>query len=318
MSASQIECIGRDEFDAAWLMREHPPRFALDRKRMLFERIAAPIEGELRISQWTGRLPELAPPAADTQIEVVRRFYDYPTDAPGLIRWHVNFADSHLFGAYAGGLLAQDEQQVLEHPVLGALREALVARGTVDGRVTARTRDRASGRPTPVLVLGAARSLVLDTEGGLYGNAFRSADPEAIVAATTFLDPPTASSIVAMEAPQGGLGTYDRATIVDILATAYIAFAACVAESSPADATIHTGGWGTGAYGGDPTIMLLLQMCAARLAGVPRLVIHTRSAADALAEALRVLDELPWDGRTDALVDAVAARGYRWGVSNGT
>jgi len=38
---------------------------------------------------------------------------------------------------------------------------------------------------------------------------------------------------------------------------------------------IHTGNWGCGAYGGNPEIMALLQMAAARLAGIDELVYHT-------------------------------------------
>ncbi len=36
-----------------------------------------------------------------------------------MTRWHVNFADRHLFVAYGSPLMAQDEIQCMEHPVLG-------------------------------------------------------------------------------------------------------------------------------------------------------------------------------------------------------
>lgn len=56
------------------------------------------------------------------------------------IEWHVNFADYNLFGYYGGNLFAQDEMQVqsrrhallshsmqvMEHPSLGSIREALL------------------------------------------------------------------------------------------------------------------------------------------------------------------------------------------------
>jgi hypothetical protein len=41
----------------------------------------------------------------------------------------VNFADEHLFVAYASRLFAQDEIQVAEHPSLGHLKEKLVRKG---------------------------------------------------------------------------------------------------------------------------------------------------------------------------------------------
>lgn len=66
------------------------------------------------------------------------------------VDWHMNFADTDLFVAYGSPLLAQDELQVLEHPILGSLRVALAARGqppeTTDGKL----------RPTPVTITGAA------------------------------------------------------------------------------------------------------------------------------------------------------------------
>ena len=312
-----MECIERDELDAAWLMREHPPHFGLDRKRMVVERITAPIDGTLRVSRWRGSLPASAEPAGDPQVELVEEHFAYPPDEPDTLRWHLNFAHSELFIAYGSSLLAQDELQVLEHPVLGALREALVAR-EVGGQEGVAPRTREHGRPTPVLVRGALRSLALDTRGGLYGNAFARADPGRILAATTYLDPPTVSNILAMEAPPGGIGPYDRETIADILLTACTGFVACKAESAPAGAIVHTGAWGTGAYGGDPVLMALLQLCAARLAGIDRLVFHTLSGARAFHQARQRLDELPWESNVtiDAFTDAVHGIGFVWGVSD--
>lgn len=313
-----MQCLEREEFDAAWLMQRHPPRFALERKRMLLERITQPIAGTLTVSRWHGDLPPTAAPRGDPQLELVDRHFAYPPDEPGTAHWHMNFADAELFVAYGSSLLAQDELQVLEHPVLGSLREALVARdGRPDG-VAPRTRE--AGRPTQVLVRGAIRSLILETGDGLYGNGFARADPDRILAATTFLDPPTRSNIVAMEAPPGGSGRYDRETIADILLTACIGFEACRIESVPAAATVHAGGWGTGAYGGDPVLMALLQLAAARLVGIDRLVFHSLRGPGAFTDARRILDELPWgaDVPIDAFIGAIEARGFRWGLSNGT
>lgn len=312
-----VECMGKVELDAATLWNEHPPRFSNQRKRELTGRITAPISGALQISRWQGTLPAVAEPAGHLELELVERHFDYVADEPGIAHWYLNFADSELFVAYAGPLLAQDELQVLEHPILGALREALVAGGGARGGVAPRTRER--DRPTPILVHGAQRGLALDTTRGMYGNAFARADPDRILEATTFLDPPTFSNIAAMEAPPGGIGRYERASIEDVLATAYIGFRACKDESAPAAVVVHTGGWGTGAYGGDPVLMALLQLCAARLSGIDRLVFHTLSGASAFGEASRLLDQLPWGPNisTDALLDAVHECEFVWGVSDG-
>lgn len=312
-----MEWIERRDLDAAALMRDHPPRFAIERKRAVMAGITAPIVGTLRVSRWRGSLPDRIGASSSPVLELAEHHFAYPPDEPGTVRWHLNFADAELFVAYGSSLLAQDELQVLEHPVLGALREALVADLGQPGSVTPRTRE--GGTPTPVLVRGAVRSLALRTAGGLYGNAFALADPERIRAATTYLDPPSVSNILAMEAPPGGMGTYDRATIRDVLLTAHIGFSAAIAESRPDRAVIHTGGWGTGAYGGDPTLMALLQLVAARLAGVEHLVFHALKGADAFRDAQRLLAELPLTegASVDELIDAIAAHGFRWGVSDG-
>jgi len=129
-------------------------------------------------------------------------FYDYVPVAAGAVEWHVNFADRHLFGFYGSSLLAQDEMQVTEHPVLASLKEALDANGrpglTIDG----------DDRPTPVLVTGAERCCQIATEpnraegrpAGLYGNAFGRAREDVVRRATKRIDPPTITNVIAMAA----------------------------------------------------------------------------------------------------------------------
>lgn len=312
----RIECLGSVELDAATLWADHPPRFHDDRKRELIARITAPVTGSLHVSRWHAvRADTTESPPGTPTFELATHAFDYPPDAPGAVAWHLNFADASLFVAYASSLLAQDELQVLEHPILGSLREALLARSD-EPRPSTRGPD---GRPRPILVRGAQRSLTLDTSGGLYGNAFARADPGRIAAATTFLDPPTFTNVLAVEAPPGGFGPYDRATIADVLDTACIGFAAARQASAPAVTVIHTGGWGTGAYGGNKVLMALLQLCAARLVGVDRLVYHTLTDGEPFRAALGLLDGLPWGASAgvDALVDAVLAHGFEWGVSDG-
>lgn len=313
---SLLERTGQFELDVETLVRDHPPRFTNANKRLLIDAITAAMTGTLRVSQWRGSLPPTAEPMREPEVELIATHFDYPADAPGRIEWHVNFADAHLFGAYAGTLLAQDELQVLEHPVLGSLREALVAGGGIGG-VSTRTR-LLDGEPTPVLVRGVPRAIALDTSNGLYGNGFARADADRVRSAASYLDPPTISNILAMEAPPGGYGTYGIDTIADVLRTACIGFGACVEDSGSDVGVIHTGGWGTGAYGGNPVLMALLQLCAARLVGVERLVYHSLRGPAAFSQARDLLDGLPWHGSVDALIEAVRDLGFRWGLSDGT
>ena len=52
----------------------------------------------------------------------VMTLFDYAPNSDDVAHWYPNFAHSCLFVAYSGALLAQDELQVMEHPILGSLR----------------------------------------------------------------------------------------------------------------------------------------------------------------------------------------------------
>jgi len=105
----------------------------------------------------------------------------------------------------------QDEMQVVEHPILGSLREAILSRG-----LAALTME--DGSPTPVLVVGAERRCRVKTDAnpdegrpyGLYGNQFGRADEETVRKATVPIEPPTVTNLIAMVAPSGGYGPYTK------------------------------------------------------------------------------------------------------------
>jgi hypothetical protein len=242
--------------------------------------------------------------------------------------WQVNFADPYLFIGYGSRLFAQDEMQVAEHPVLGALLEALQAMGR-------RTMTVERGRPTPVLVTGVERRcrVAIDRnadEGrprGLYGNEFARADADAVRRATSTIDPPTITNLIAMAAPSGGYGRYDARTIEYVLTTAFTGFRAAALVSArhhgePCPVLVHTGFWGCGAFGGHRTLMAMLQILAAEMAGVERLFFHTGGprGADDLRTAIEKIDghfaTAPVMD-TRHLIEQVAALGFAWGVSDG-
>jgi hypothetical protein len=325
-----VEPLERLEFDAGRLVAEHPPRWRDRNKQAVFAVSVSPdrpFAGAVVYARWpVADWPRVV--SARVPIEVRPGYYDYaPSAGDGVVDWHVNFADSELFVAYGGPLLAQDEMQVLEHPVLASLREALVSAGR-----EAATRGGA-GEPTPVTVTGAERRCAIQTfpdpaaghPRDLYGNAFAVAPLAEVLAATRPLSPPATSHILAMAAPAGGRGPYERRELLDVLDTAYTGFAAAGRESlrlagPEARTVVHTGFWGCGAFGGDRTVMTALQALAADLAGV-ELAFHAgsgRGPADA-GEALRTYGALR-DGapEVDAILDGLLRRGPRWGVSNGT
>lgn len=320
--------------DAARLMAEHPPRVRHPNKQAVL-RLACPqgftARGTVTCSRWQAMpLPAMLDLSVKTEVAGRPDVYDYrPTPLAGTaMEWHVNFADPHLFVAYGSGLFAQDEIQVAEHPVLGSLREALEAAGH-----PARTAER--GQPTPVLVRGAERRVAVATdpsaaEGrplGLYGNRFAAASVEAVERATKLIDPPTVSNLIAMAAPTGGPGAYKRQEIDCILRTAFTGFAAARIESrealgESAQVVIHSGFWGCGAFGGNRVLMTLLQVLAAKLARIDRLVFHAvdKAGLATVAEAERCLASEAGQGQeadVEGVLWGLVAHGFAWGVSDG-
>ena len=316
-------------FDASRLIRDHPPRWSDRNKRLVFEIACSsgfPFEGQVTYARW----PSEQPPAvlkARSQFSVCRGFFEY-TVPTGLtaVSWYLNFADPHLFVSYGSSLLAQDELQVAEHPVLGSLRDALVSTGKEP-----RTLDD-QGRPTPVTITGVQRRCAIDTRpnpaagrhSGLYGNAFARAPAERVASATQPLSPPTVSNILAMSAPAGGYGEYRREEMDYILIAAYTGFSAARQESErmvPTDSrtTIHTGFWGCGAFGGNRTLMTVLQSLAADLAGVDTVFWASDMPGVELAEDARRKYEGIRDNTSlvSHLLDYLGRQKFRWGESDG-
>jgi hypothetical protein len=270
------QCLERREFHARDLISRYPPNWNEQNKLQIFEiscSSSCPFEGDIVFARW----PEIVPPASvipeSCEFHLKNGIFQYGDPDPGLVAWHVNFADPDLFFAYSSSLFAQDEIQVCEHPVLGSLREALIA-----GGVPPRTVD-CNGRPTPITISGVQRRCGINSKptadfpGGLYGKMFLHARDEQIADATKAITPPTLSNILAMAAPacQGGL--YGRDQLSLILNTAYTGFVAARSEScwigTPnSRVVVHTGFWGCGAFGGNRGLMTILQCLAADLAGV--------------------------------------------------
>ncbi len=329
------EPIDRQSFEVQQLVRDHPPRWRHPNKTIVHE-IACPPgsshRGRIEYTRWAA-MP--LPGSVDARSALGRLFdrpgyFDYAPalDRADAVEWHVNFADPELFVAYGSSLFAQDEMQVAEHPALGSLKEALEAR-----EICAMTADR--GEPTPILMMGVERRCRVATdpsadEGrphGLYGNAFARGRIDAIRRATTQIDPPTITNLIAMAALPGGSGRYDIDEIEYVLRTAYTAFRAAVLESarsrgSGCRVVVHTGFWGCGAFGGNRVLMTALQILAAEMAGLERVVFHTCNASGvaAIDEAKRLFEVGPIAASpmaTRELIERISAIGFEWGVSDG-
>lgn len=325
------EPIQRLEREAAELIARLSTRHWHPNKQAVFEVACppdAPHAGRLGYTRWAAMdLPDELEVAEDLVVSRDGYFeYEPERDLGDAVEWHLNFADPQLFVACGSALFAQDEMQVAEHPALAALRQALDDAGQ-------RALTVEDDRPTPVLVAGVERRCRIATDanvaegrpGGLYGNSFGRARVEAVLRATTRLDPPTISNILAMAALPGGRGTYSREEICVTLQTAFTGFRAAMLESRRARGAgsavvVHTGHWGGGAFGGNRTLMALVQVLAAHGAGVRRLVYHVGSPPDRapLDEALRLLrEELDPLQPVSQALEAIHSMGFRWGRSDG-
>jgi hypothetical protein len=336
--------IARQVFEAGEMTLAYPIRLQHPHKKLVY-RLACPPErphaGALTVTRWAAApLGELAGTIAAikagdaTRFEVAEHFFRYEADRPGgsELSWHLNFADARLFGYHGGPLLAQDELQVAEHPVLGSLRDAME---DSDVPYMAPLTSEDGGR-TPVLIRGVERRCRIATQPdaaagrpeGLYGNRFAHADAETVARAVTPIVPPTITNLIAMEAPSYGSGLYARSEIEDVLENAVTGYLAARLETEAAgamEAVVHTGFWGCGAFGGNRTLMALLQLVAAQMAGLSRLVFHAANRAGskefdrALALYQAIGSGVAGGGAAaiERLIDDVVGQGFCWGESDG-
>ena len=313
------------------LMISSPPVWS-PIKQLVFDITAPPGTkhlGELHFKRWfVDDLPDATP--YDTHLQVISResVYDYiqPSPDENIMAWHVNFADPDLFVAYGSELMAQDEIQAAEHPVLGALREALL-----EDSYPSITRTVEAGEPSPITIANVERRAIVMTdinaeEGrprGLYGNQFSDATPDVIRNAVIPLDPTTMTNLVAIAAPYGGFKTYTEDEIENILRTAYTGFAAARSETlrlagSDSRVRVHSGFWGCGAFGGNRLMMIMLQIFAAKLAEIDSLVIHTvdRTGTDSFDTANDlILGHL--DESSEVFINWIWSLELQWGQSDG-
>ena len=181
-------------------------------------------------------------------------------------------------------------------------------------------RSPRAGRSTPVLVMGVERRCRVATDpnpaagrpDGLYGNAFARAGADAVRRATTRIDPPTVTNLVAIAARRGLRALPGRRDRVGLV-TAYTGFRAAVLGSwrrqdAAWPVAVHTGYWGCGAFGGNRVLMTLLQGDGrrhgrARSTGLP----HRRGRRPRVAR--RCAGTCPW--RAGRRQDGLDQRSYR-------
>lgn len=327
------------------LMAEYPPKFMNTHKKWIYDQNTQwtePPSGELTISRWKALqipFPEDFIPASsgETLFEMASGFFEYRVFEGSETTWYLNFADRNLFGYYQGALFAQDEMQVMEHPILGSARSWLEEKSLETQEYHPNTQD-ASGSPTPYLFQNIERRFSIATDknseagrpNGLYGNRFMGASEKAIENATTILRPPTSSNIIAISAISPRRGKYTRAQISKLFSTVYTGFMAAriesnrspfIATTKPPRVIIHTGNWGCGAFGGKPTLIALIQLVAAYSAGIDLLVYHPVSNEIQYDKAMKLFSSklkgiLKIKGVMAALF-LLESHEFEWGTSDG-
>lgn len=301
LSESQIEWSDKNKTLAASLIPVNPNN----------------LEGDITLKVW----PEMDLPqrmSDECEFEIKEEFFDYSSDE-NHFDWYLNFADYDLFGFYNSNLMAQDELQVFEHPILASLRKKLLSLDfypeTVDDNM----------RPTPVTVTGAYRICSVDTQPdergeSIYGNAFSQASEAVIRERVTPIIPPTKSNILAIASLPGRKGFYTKKQIEDILITAFSGFRAAALDNDESQKVrLNSGFWGCGAFAGNRTLMTVIQLVAASLAGVDlRYWTGDSSGAEVAKKAHEVFrDILKKSDDTQDTINTLVAMKFDWGVSDG-
>ncbi len=262
-----------------------------------------------------------------TPMVVVPGTFRYDASTANTVHWTANFADSNLFGFCEGPLLAQDEQQVAEHPALAHIKAALTPE------------QRTLHRFEAALFQNVPRLGALDTTTPLagrvppqtlYGNVFAGASQLEIQSRLTQFNNPVGSNIFAIEAPKVPLALKDQPYQRKDLETLFFTFKnflLAMKETCPgAKNVVHTGNWGCGAWGNDPKTVYLMTLAATRSAGTAdELRMHPLGNNNELQAAVQLLAQIEQQhpGMTDGqFLDHVAANaatyGLRYKQGNGT
>jgi hypothetical protein len=217
--------------------------------------------------------------------------FTYTQSTPISKHWTVNFADFHLFGYCQGALLAQDELQALEHPGIYHLKTALE---NLPNFKTIASKQAA-------LIENIYRRGSLDAQTplssgrSLYGNTFATASKREILSRLQKIQP-YSSNLVAMAAPsipeylEGQ--PYQKRHLEELFYTAYTAFSAIKQKSGSDHNILHTGNWGAGAFGNDPKVVAIIQLAAARLAGLDEVRYYPMNSRQEFEQAKHLLTDI--------------------------
>lgn len=151
-----------------------------------------------------------------------------------------------------------------------------------------------------------------------------------------YLKPPQIVNIIAIEAPKYGKGEYNERQIEYILQECFTAYSAAKTLANITASLnrntfnqrtktyVHSGWFGCGAYGGNRTIMIVLQIIAAKMAGIDKLIFHTVTSnyQENIDAAERFVKNIFEENQSSLLIEEVIEKifneKFQWGQSNGT
>lgn len=328
------QTLGSIEIEAEELMAAHEPKFTNQRKLKLFNKAKAKkqdeLTGEVRVTRCTPDTKEMDKAVlvkTDVKIRQNPAFFNYEKDQDTAERkvWWMNYADPKLFGFYANEFFAQDEIQVLEHPVLASVREYLIVpgeKGMAPKTMIERGDDLIA---TPFLIENVPLWMNVNSypklsDGMLeriYGASFSTASQEAIDAGCKIYEGNVKDNIMAIAAPSFGKGEYSYEDIELILKTLICAFSQAKALVPEKKCAVHGGNWGCGAFGGNLELMYFAQMYAASVCGIDEIVFHSVDDDDAFDNAEYKYEQLDEEMSLDGVVNYLTAQEYEWGRSDG-
>ena len=205
--------------------------------------------------------------------------------------WTANFADKDLFGYAHTNLLAQDELQVLEHPGMYHLINALSSD------------SKSLNNDDIALVKGVKRKGELKN---IYGNQFQAASEKVIDENLTKIENPHESNIFAIVAPKAKASDqnkpYTKSDLEKLFYRALNAFEAIKKQAKGKEVTIHTGNWGAGAFGGSVKVAALCQMVAAKKANVDNFIFYPMDKKQDFEEAEKIFEKIQKENK-DMKVD---------------
>jgi hypothetical protein len=257
------------------------------------------------------------------QVTVVAGTFSYLSSTANQVHWTANFADSHLFGFCEGPLFAQDEHQVAEHPGLCRMKYGMPAELRYLQQYEAALFQNVPRFGTIDI------STPLADGQTLYGNSFARATEAEIASRLTRFNNPTLSNIFAIAAPRISSALnrqpYRRDDLKALFLTSYNAFRGIKERCPGQRVVIHTGNWGAGAFGNDPKTSHLLQIAAARAAGIDEVCMYPLSQQNALQAARQLLDQITqqfpqmtFGQFLDHLTSHASSYQLLYGLGNGT